>query len=514
MTADFNICRPGNSKNFSESVALKTLLSIILPFLFIAVAAHSPARGQAECIYLSDWHDLFLSNTHLVAGPNQCCVRHDESEFPQNAKLLSRYALHDFYREKRGSEVYRRAVFWQQLNELYLPVRYKKMRFLVGAIHQMSNKEINYDNPPSESFHIINRTSAYALEVGASLWGDRIAADARIGRKNWQNGFFLPRSVGIKLQLFRALSCAYHHYRDGFVWNLNFRYREALVDLDWPQRGRLDDYEVNLALFQKLRLMARLQKNVISSDLNYREREKFFAPEGKQQRSALALELMPFSRLSCSFEYLQRDGEISGRFYERRESFGKLTSLSDFAETFDSKVTLKWNHHIVGTTFSWGKGRASGRGHIESWPFTSTWIDLLGVRYNFRTNLQFAFHRFGVNYQFAKRQWHLQSGWCFERLYPVGESRTWKPLFLVFGQRDLRINNLTLKEQDGIYAALRFDRDFGKLLSISYEFNQYIPLPSHEPSRTPSSGEPIPGPKVKRSIYGGGKHTVQLGINL
>ena len=157
----------------------------------------------------------------------------------------------------------------------------------------------------------------------------------------------------------------------------------------------------------------------------------------------------------------------------------------------------------------------SNKGHVESWPFTPTWIDLLGVRYNFRSNLAYNLFRIGTNYKYVTSSWQIHVKTSFERMIPGGEARTWQPEVLVFGVQNLNIHTLSAESRDGIYLGLHLRKSFGKIFQLAYEIHQYVPLEFNYRSGTANNSEIEKNDDLlKRSVYGGGKHKVYLIVTL
>jgi hypothetical protein len=483
---------------------------IFLPFFLVS----APLSGQTAFSYVLEGYDLFFSNANLLADRAETIFSREDSAFGQRARLISRYTFDDFYREKRGGGIHRRAGFWQQTNALFYPLQLGKNRYIIGARSQISRKEIAWENPPDESFHFESETATYALNAKAPVWRKAFYLEAELGRKNVAGATSLPWAVGAEIALWKAVRISYRGYQEQFAWRLGLRYRNAPVKLEAPQGYRGHDYQARLQVASKLFFAARLQKNAVTSDLKFAENLTALLLAGDEHRSAFSVELAPLKHLAVMFAYRERRGKLGGRFYESQESFGKLTALNDSARVMTSQATFKLNSHTWRAAFSWGDGAFSGRGHIESWPFTSTWIDLLGARYYFKANMEYRLKRFEASYQWVRQDWHAQLALCAERFHPLGEIRGWEPLFLVFGQRNLKVNSLSATRQDGIYLAVTLAKNFGKLISVYYEFNQYVPVKARKRSDASSQADPsAPAIGAKRNVYGGGKHTLQVGFN-
>lgn len=87
--------------------------------------------------------------------------------------------------------------------------------------------------------------------------------------------------------------------------------------------------------------------------------------------------------------------------------------------------------------------RVAGRATIESWPFTSTLVDLLGYRRFFQLEGSMEWSRFHVGTERAfSSAWRARAGATWFDLWPEARLLSWQPTFLVFGVSDLRENVL------------------------------------------------------------------------
>ncbi|HEY2954030.1 MAG TPA: hypothetical protein VGK89_02130 [Candidatus Eisenbacteria bacterium] len=89
------------------------------------------------------------------------------------------------------------------------------------------------------------------------------------------------------------------------------------------------------------------------------------------------------------------------------------------------------------------RARARARFVLESWPFTSTLVDLLGLRRIGRLNAEVEWHRFhaGIDRPVGAAG-RAQLGLAWYDVAPAGSVESWRPLFLVFGRTDDRTDRL------------------------------------------------------------------------
>lgn len=138
---------------------------------------------------------------------------------------------------------------------------------------------------------------------------------------------------------------------------------------------------------------------------------------------------------------------------------------------------------------------ARARGDIESWPFTSTLVDLLGQRRIFRLQGTAAWERWHVAHE---RPWgfrvHGRVGAEWIDLRPQGRLESWRPTFLVFGKSDARVDPLSVQRvQLGVLSLGAARRVAGIDLDLGLE--QCVFARVHDArDRTSAAREPDPTP--------------------
>ncbi len=258
-----------------------------------------------------------------------------------------------------------------------------------------------------------------------------------------------------------------------------------------------------------------MQNNYINKDRTADVPGTILIPVGTHYQRSIMINFFPENDLNLNLHYYNRNHNISGYFFDSFQKFGKLTEQKNHSELYQSEFVYRTTSHAFGMSFGWAKGMMSNNGHVESWPFTPTWIDLLGVRYNFRSRLSYELFRIGTSYRYVTSNWQIYFDTSFERINPGGEARTWEPEILVFGVQNMNVHTLSTKPRDGIYLGLHLGKSFGNLFQLAYEFHQYVPL---EFEITSGSNKNLVMEEndelLNRSIYGGGKHKLYLILNL
>ncbi len=86
---------------------------------------------------------------------------------------------------------------------------------------------------------------------------------------------------------------------------------------------------------------------------------------------------------------------------------------------------------------------ARARLALETWPFTSTTVDLLGLRRIYRARGEAHWHRMHLGYEFPlRRTARVGLGLAGYDIEPEGTLDSWRPVFLVFGSADRQRDQL------------------------------------------------------------------------
>jgi hypothetical protein len=155
-----------------------------------------------------------------------------------------------------------------------------------------------------------------------------------------------------------------------------------------------------------------------------------------------------------------------------------------------------------------------GRGHTEFWPFTSGWVDLLGLRRYFITELSghlWRYHAAGNGT--LGRSWFWGAGLNIVDAYSSASVEHWRPEFLTFGKTDDQLHVWDLYRVLGgaLSLAVRYKPAHWE---IAYQAQQVIPIKTwrHRAAGAPSP-EPSGGEQKKGRAYGGAWHRVSVGWN-
>ncbi len=486
-------------KNIFNSKTL-TFLSF-----FLLIIIDKPIFCQNHFDSITDWYHVFFSHIDVISQKENTNFQNDTVYGNNKFKFTSSFLMNDFYCEK-FKEINRKILYWRQINNLNVPVTLHGYNLILNAHTQIVSKEIDYDISSKESLKINHNSKIYYFSMSAEVWKKYLILLTGIGSRNQSNNNNESYHWGFRIALSEEFVFSYVKYNDYFKWNYQIGFQEPDINFFIPEYSQMNELEIKTRIFPGLTIKAIIQNSDINNDIEIPANDTYFLPQGICYRRQLDFEYNYKDILSFDFKYRSHENDIIGRFYKSQQSFGKLTKSIEFSEEYSPGISYLSGHHSIGVNFDWGQGHFNNRGHIESWPFTTTWIDLLGLRYNFKSNIKYRFKRFHIKYKFYKGDWTISANASYEILKPSGETRTWEPLFLVFGIQNLKIYDLSYTSLDGIYLGLKLSKRFGNIFQINYQVSQYIPIESKQYSENGRGNKAFSD--NQRSVYGGGKHQV------
>ncbi|MBM3328868.1 MAG: hypothetical protein FJY67_05240 [Calditrichaeota bacterium] len=149
------------------------------------------------------------------------------------------------------------------------------------------------------------------------------------------------------------------------------------------------------------------------------------------------------------------------------------------------------------------------RGHVEFWPFTSGFVDLLGLRRYFISRTSGFLYRLHAGHsRYITPDWEISWGANALDVHPQWKAEHWKPAYLVFGKADEQHYTWNVERVLGgiVHVSLRFAFSGWRVES---SLAQAFPIKVWR--RTTPSTEPPEPEAVRRSpTYGGGFGSLTL----
>jgi len=482
--------------------------------LFLIIGIQSQVYGQIRFDYISDWSNIFFSNINQISSTSLNSTGLYYGSTIENLSFSSSLTFNDFYREESGS-LNRNVSNFNQMNTLMSHIKLRDQRIFIGMKFGFSQKEMNFDIDESQSVYLRNGYKFYQVSLSTSLFKDYLTIGGSLGRKILNTIESNPWNLGVTFKPSKSISLTYQRFEDFFRWEYQFHFGDPSVLLLADEYSQLDDFQIQINLISELTLTATMQNNYINRHRMADDSGLLLIPFGTHYQRNLTIGFFPENEFTINLSYYNRTHDLAGYFYDSYQVFGKITEQKDHSEFYQSEVLYRTKSHNIGMSFGWAKGMMRMNGHVESWPFTSTLIDLLGLRYNFKSNLAYDIFRAGTSYSYSNSNWHFSLSSSFERIHPGGRAKTWEPDVFVFGVKNKDVYTLSTNSRDGMYLGLQVSRSVGQIFTLAYEFHQYIPLDIYESDNSVSeSGIGQSDNYIHKSIYGGGKHKLFLLINL
>jgi len=190
------------------------------------------------------------------------------------------------------------------------------------------------------------------------------------------------------------------------------------------------------------------------------------------------------------FGYVSKSLFSQADLYFDDVQYGKLIRFNLKMTSFDAQVTQPFgDNHFIGMGIQHTNYTLEGKVRIETWPFTETIIDLLGIRQIGNANARLTIDRYSAHYNYTgKVGFGVKTE--FYNLYPMAISQTWRPAFLVFGVTDLKNHELSYRRLTAMQVTFQTSFRFLSSIRVRYQLSQVIPLSVKEKNETKEPEQP------------------------
>jgi hypothetical protein len=294
---------------------------------------------------------------------------------------------------------------------------------------------------------------------------------------------------------------------------LSVNWNDQFANLDLRCNSENSGVWIESDIMEEVVIKAKVQRNATFRDSHFSS-DPTIQPKGKgiKYYSAITAKIGNYV-CSAGGRSLYFEGEGYG--YQGDLKFSKITNIyftSDAVFIGFSNNNQNRSKVTINSELEYLRWTGKLRGHTELWPWTSGWLDLLGLRryFNSKTSGDIYKLTFGLNMIASKSIRFLPSIQIMD-IRPEATLYHWRPEYLVFGVADFQKEEL--QNERVIISSIRLQVEYSKNnYLLSYTFNQYIPLYNKmrsEPS--PPSGPPQPGTsKARAREYGGGIHSLKV----
>ena len=208
-------------------------------------------------------------------------------------------------------------------------------------------------------------------------------------------------------------------------------------------------------------------------------------------------------------------GDLMAYGVRGTERFAKITQADWQADgvflSFERRARETHREVIELERLDW---QANARGHTEFWPFTSGWVDLLGMRRYFVADASGYIWRLHLaETRDVSRTWSGSLGLNLFDAHISSQLEHWRPEYLIFGKADVQQHELSLQRALATLVSLSVSWH-PSAWEVCYTAQQLIPLRTWQrdaPSANDDNSLPDDG-SVSRS-FGGAFHEVTLSWN-
>lgn len=195
-----------------------------------------------------------------------------------------------------------------------------------------------------------------------------------------------------------------------------------------------------------------------------------------------------------------------GGLYWGGQRYGRLNVLRGYGDDRGGAILWRpagrWTARLDGV---WRAMDASGRGRVESWPFTETAVDLLGLRRVAEGALELTMRSLALRLGRESGASRLEAGYVLHSVRLDGFQESWIPGPLGIGRSDYQLRGISVEKIRISEVRLRWSRSLGGM-GWSLDVRQIVAASAESRSRgsetDPGGGEPGSRP-VPTGWWGG-----------
>jgi hypothetical protein len=348
------------------------------------------------------------------------------------------------------------------------------------------------------------------------VWG-RAGLSLQATAPIWHEGSPAGQPAGVGLRVVRGDWCRLqvagtttrnHERIDGAILGDRLPMALNLNDDSWQVDARLGPWR-RFTVEGNWRDSQYVARDPVVKDLLYQ-----CMPGGDAGSLGGALRFVPRARHEVVLRYREVTFDLDAGLHWGGQQFGWLSyargnmysrlAAWKWAVSGGTAVRLEWEDFNVD-----GRIRAS----VESWPFTSTVMDLLGGRRIYVGTLAAQADRLTARVDLKVAGARCCVGPTWIRIRPDATWESWRPAFLAFGRADYRYDALRVTRLDLV--ALLVDAGFSLgPCDIDVALQQFVLGRAEEQPResvTGGQGAPVDAPDADNSGWPGGTY-VQVGV--
>ena len=225
-----------------------------------------------------------------------------------------------------------------------------------------------------------------------------------------------------------------------------YDYKDNLIDIPLALSLRQTGYM--LSLHNKFfEINSTFNSRVLYDDEKFKHQTDYFTePKIDLEDIFVDASISPYSTLTIGIGYQKNQGEGNAYAFYQDQRFSKITRILYHDEHRAASIGYRLNdRHSIKVNYTRTAPYFYGRGHVDSWPFTSTLIDLLGMRGYFKGEIKADIEKYSILYNLNIPDKSKINFICdYLTINPDGYLLTWRPAFLVFGVADKKRYNIDI----------------------------------------------------------------------
>lgn len=494
---------------------------IILFATFIFFSFQFAAVVSVTCQYYQLFPTCFFDEVLSLDGDEDSCNFNHLFLHPvkllnhSQRSLIYQGVFEDIYHQKRGGENYHEIWFKNHRIAIMLPLEKTCLNttFAFCFADEQSKLKFSLDKKYNFSFSgkknlaqfiFAKRVFPHFLQIGLSVRTMEFS-----DRRLWDY------SLEFVISPFDRLKFGLIHRNQNMNSFLDFDYEDSFMDLPVNLLSEESDLHFSFDLKSGFQFNSEYQETKLKGNQKLSHQTDYLLDprgDGFSFSNQLTLRLTP--ELQLDFGQKKECLKSASEIYYLNQKFGKITSLELSEEGIFGRLSFeKKNKRFFSSEIEVLKMSGEGKGHVETWPFTPTLVDLLGQRLYFRLNGDAKVLRWGMEYYGSELHFlfsRIRISIDYLCILPSLKTATWNPVFLVFGIRNLKESYLEYQRIDGLFIKLGFDYAL-KNLSLGYNFFQFLPI--HTKTRRIDNEKPsehAPANVLKKSTGGGRTHLISL----
>lgn len=392
--------------------------------------------------------------------------------------MIYQAGFEDVYHQKRGNRKHSEIWLRNRQITVVLPLQKSKLRANCAFVYSEEGFRLKIPSPQKYDLDVSTDKGLVLFSAARRVFPPFLQMGLSTRSLEISGKRFQDYSFQLAVSPLRNMNVGLTHRNVNFNYFLELYYKDSYMDLPVNWISQEFDRNFTFSLMSNAQFTVNWQEVKLKENKKLSDQSDFlFRPGGDISSFSIRLNLNLLTGLQVYYSQKSTQLKGTGDFYYLNQKFGKVTSMRIMEErrlsgiSFDIREKHQFSSEVEMIRISGG-----GKGHLETWPFTPTLIDLLGQRLNFRLSGAAEILRLGLEYHSPElRSFSLRSSVDYLRIRPLGRATTWNPVFLTFGIKNLKKYVLESQRVDVLFLKLALSHKFRNLL-LDCNFYQFIPI--------------------------------------